>query len=396
MAEKKELKKGKADFILLGNFKRRFYQGEDITFKMNNESQSGFVSNRFNLRLECDNNNEVDAVMWGGYKPSKKPTLNVSGKKKNDKGNVVDDFKNRIKIEWEDRHNEEILSEVGEMSFIKIGIEKDVNDKLVIKKFLSEYDAVQYLNENLKDDMVIKVRGNMKYSKYDGKVKFDKEIRSIYLSDVEDKDKFFAKFTQTILIDEGSVEIDKENKKAYINSMVPDYFKPESKNGEKVKGYNIPYLFTFEMPLDAEHEKINTKIIKKWLKPKENINEITFEGDIVESGALVDISEDDIHPDIKELIDLELYSMEDYTEKAVGKTSREKRMILVRPLMKKVTVDGEQKIEIAFEEGKYTEDDLDFGNTVEESEEVVEDVSLGDLDALLGADDDDSIDSLLS
>ena len=90
--------------------------------------------------------------------------------------------------------------------------------------------------------------------------------------------------------------------------------------------------------------------------------EITVTGNLVEGGSTVVITEDDIPDDIKELIEMGLYSEEEAEKKiAVGNNgNREKRMIILKPDITYVGKDENRKPTVAFEDAKYDEDDLYF------------------------------------
>ena len=74
-------------------------------------------------------------------------------------------------------------------------------------------------------------------------------------------------------------------------------------------------------------------MLQRFFKPKKGkITEITITGNLVEGGSVVNITEDDIPDDIKELIEMGLYSEEEAEKKcAVGNGNRERRMIIVKP-----------------------------------------------------------------
>ena len=157
--EKKVLEKKNwvQNFILIGSAVVK-----DYTFKIDEHSnKSDWIYNLMNLNIDCgDRHGKIGCELMGGYSLGRDLPIYVHGKK--DDGN--DDFENQYTIDWEDRFDSEYLKDIGELCFIKIGIEKDVNDKLVINKFLTPYDAIAYLEENLKDGMRIKVRGQLKLS----------------------------------------------------------------------------------------------------------------------------------------------------------------------------------------------------------------------------------------
>ncbi len=56
-----------------------------------------------------------------------------------------------------------------------------------------------------------------------------------------------------------------------------------------------------------------------------------MEGEIVEGQSLVTIKEEDIPDDIKELIEMGVWTMEDVVTKMAVGNNREKRMIIKKP-----------------------------------------------------------------
>lgn len=378
-----KLKKGIAQFMLIGKFKRRYYQEECTTFKLNQESErTGFISNRFNLNLDCGEGNFVSAEMWGGYNPKKDSQLYVHGvKTENDK--TIDDWSNFFSIKWEERFDEEVLETIGKQCFIKIGVEKDTKGNTVIREFLSPYDAIQYLNDNLDDDTVINVKGDIKYSFYNDELQIKKEIKSVFLSKVENEAEFKAVGTQSILVDKNSIGTpDKEKRIIPIDARVIDYH-----SGTK---QNIPYSVAFELPYDESSAERVKRLIARFLKPKKDITEIQVEFKIVESAQIVNIEMEDLDDDIKFLIEEGYTTIEEVSKKAVGGTGqREKKFIITGPVIKKVVVEGETKPQVAAEFEKYTEEDLEVNLETEESvavenTDVVSSDDMSDLDELLG------------
>ena len=70
---------------------------------------------------------------------------------------------------------------------------------------------------------------------------------------------------------------------------------------------------------------------------------------------------DDIPEDIKELIEMGLYTEDEAKAKlAVGGGRRERRMVITKPDITYVGKDEDRKATIAFEEGKYADTDLYF------------------------------------
>ena len=369
MSEKKTIQR--SDWVARFNLVGRPVIG-DYTYKLNEKSEkSQWISNSLNLAVDCGEKcGTVYAEMLGGYSADGENKIYVHGKDEN--GN--DDFKKKIVVDFEDRFNDDILEEVGDMSFVNIGLEKTSEGKTFYKKFLSAYDAIEYIHENLREDMVINVSGDLKYSEYNGNVQVRKNITSIALSKAEDSSKYKATFTQTILLDKDSASlknIDKDKGVMFVDARVLDYVKEV--NGIEVKG-QYPYKKQFEFAMDFSNETACKKIMDKLFKVKKGVSQATFEGDFVEGGAVVTATWDDIPDDIKDLVEMGVYTKEEALAKCTANGSRERRMVLKKPYIKLV---GEEKTPViqVFSE-RYTEDDLYldyvFNNKVEENEEAEE------------------------
>lgn len=352
--ERKALKKGKAAFNLIGRVKVT-----DKTFNLDNSYDSGWTDNSMYVGVDCGNGNTVYAEMRSGFFPDKDNVIRAYSKdEKDDAGKSKS-----VEIAWEDRLDESLYDSISDSSFLTVGVEKDVNDKTVYKKFLTAYDAVEYLNEHLEDGMIVNVKGTIGYSEYEGNVSTKKEITSIVLSKIDDEADFKATFSQTILVDSKSIGKKNDDKGTMeLAAYVVDYVGKPKIDGEKIEvKKNVTYPKTFEVAIN-ENPEITAKMLQRFFKPKKGkITEITVTGNLVEGGSTVNITEDDIPDDIKELIEMGLYSEEEAEKKiAVGNGNRERRMIIVKPDITYVGTGDDRKPTVAFEDGKYDEDDLYF------------------------------------
>lgn len=354
MSEKKVIKKTDwvSNFTLIGKPKI----SDDYTFKIDEKStNSNWVYNSLNLGIDCgERYGVVYAEMMGGYSEENENKVFAHGKK--DDGS--DDFDAQIIVDWEDRFDNDILESIGELSFITVGLEKTDKGSTFYKKFLSAYDAIGYIKEHLTEDMVVNVKGNLKYSTYNDNTQVRKNITSIVLSKVDDAANYKATFTQSILIDKDSVSlkadnIDKDKGIMYVSARVLDYVKEF--NGVEVKG-QYPYHKRFEFAMDFANEAACKKIMEKLFKVKKDVTQITFEGEFIEGGAVVTATWDDIPDDIKELVEMGVYTEEEALAKCTANGGRERRMVLKKPQIKLVGDDKTPAIQKF--EGKYTEEDL--------------------------------------
>lgn len=349
---KKPLKKGQAKFQLIGEVKIN-----DYTYQIDQESQrSDWIYNRLNLGVDCGNGNVVYADMMGGYGANRDNVVYVHGKKENDNGKMIDDFDNRFTIDWDDRFDENILETIGDMCFIKVGIEKDAKKKTFVKRFLSAYDAIKYIQEHLEDGMVINVKGRLKYSMYNDNIQTNKEIQSIFVSKIDDPSRYRATFTQTVLLDKYSIgKVNKEKKIYPITAYAVDYV--GKYDGQEIKE-SVVFPINLELDIDINNPKNTKKFLAKILKVRKDITEITLEGDIIEGQTLVEITEDDIPDDIKELIEIGAYTKEEAVNKLAVGGNKDKRMVIRRPQIRMAGKDDDRKPVIVKEDKKYTEDDL--------------------------------------
>lgn len=323
------------------------------TFKIDQKSKgSDWIYNSMSFQLNCgEKHGDIWVELMGGYGENNENKIFAHGKKEDGS----DDFEKSIVVDWDDRFNESVLEEIGDLSFISVGLEKTSKGNVFTKKFLHAYDAIEYVKEHLTPDMTITVSGNMKYSTYENRTQLKKNITKIELSDVTDPSQFYARFTQSILIDKDSASlknIDKDKGVMYIDALVLDYVKEI--NGVEVKG-QYPYSKQFEFGVDPKNEQLCKAIYEKLFKVKKGITQINFEGEFIESGATVMPTLDDISDDIKALIGI-VYTEEEALEACASNNKKPRRMVLKKPQIKLV---GEEKVPVlqVFPE-KYKEEDL--------------------------------------
>lgn len=383
-----QIKKAMANFNLVGKVIIDTY-----TYGIDKESQkSDWVYNQLGLKVNCGEYGTIRSEAMGGYGSERQNFVYVHGVDAEGK----DDFKNSFTIAWEDRFDEDILKTVGERCFLTVGLEKDENNKTIYKKFLTQYDMIAYIKENLKDGDIVNIKGNLSYQLYNEKLSVKKEITSIVLSTAEEKD-FKATFNQTILAENSSVgKPNKETRTVPIDGYIVDFSKEfDGKkivrivNGKKKEGLNIPLAKTFDFKIGEDVETAK-KMVKYFKAKNKKVTEITVEGIFKQGGGLdtQQVTLDDIPDDIRELIELGLYDEKEILDKqafANGSNKAPEEMIITRP---RVNTDKEQgALGIAVEPDKYNEDDLFIENILEvnnakfdddEVEEVENDLDLED------------------
>ena len=390
--DKAVLKKGVSQFNIVGKVKLN-----DNTFAIDNESQtSDWIYSSMNLGIDTGNG-VVFSNLMGGYGATRDNVVYVHGVKKNEAGKLVSDYENRFTIDWEDRFDESILETIGDDCFIKVGIEKTNKGKTFTKKFLSAYDAVEYCNEHLADDMIVNVSGTLQHQYYNDSVSVQKNIKSIYLSTKSEED-FKAEFRQTILLDSDSVgKLDKEKNTYPIDCYVVDYV--GKLDGKEIKqNVVMPKTFYFDV-LDVENPDKTKKLLDKFFKPtkKNKILELGVIGAFCEGGVISTATLDDLDDDVKIMLEAGMLTEEEALAKYTT-GEKERRMVIKQFITRNDSDDAETKhLVIMKDEDKYTVDDLVFISQLIDSDDTdePEEVEEVETDEVEADEDDDWLNALM-
>lgn len=165
-----------------------------------------------------------------------------------------------------------------------------------------------------------------------------------------------------------------------IHAKVLEYMKEY--NEKEVRQF-IPLNKTFEYEVDLTNKSLVEKVIAKVFKVRKGVTEITFEGDFIESGALITATEDDIPEDILELVEIGAYTMEEALAKCTENGGKERRMVLRKPSIKMQGEEGSKVPVIQRFENKYSDEDLildfmfddDNGDETEEGTDYLTDIA---------------------
>lgn len=371
--EKKALEKKNwtQSFILVGKA-----CVNDYTFKIDERSnKSDWIYNMINLDVDCgEKYGKVRCELMGGYGLERDNfPIWVHGKDENGR----DDFNNTYQIAFEDRFNEEYLKDIGSLCFLYAGIERDVKEEVAEYKFLHAYDYIKYLSEHLENGMEIRVTGQLRYSVYNGNVQVKKEISKIYFK--REKDDYGATFKQTILINKDSVgKADKDKCIFPVTGFVLEKFKEYNGNdlteGGAVKGGKfVPLrkMFEYEFSPEVEPEALK-RALNLMFKVKKGYNQVTYEGVFVEGGAVIKTTYDDLTDEIKELVDANIYTLEEALATCTENTGKERRMILRKPIIELVGEEGSKVAQVRKIENIYSDEDFMLDYLIAHEEEEYE------------------------
>lgn len=237
-------------------------------------------------------------------------------------------LENAIEKQKEGNLTEEDLKEIG-IEEDKLQEELELSRKRR-KEFIAEYDFTEYLNKLISsgkiDKKLFKVSGDIVHSEYNGKV-YKKLVPSrIYL--VEDNEPQISTGQITVFfnkdsLDEGSYE---STKKYYVNGFVRDY---DSQRKENVP---VPIQLVIDDSNDDEKVSKVVNIIKKqFIVEDESWKEFGVKVKLLDGAQKVEITEDMLNDFQKEMLELEVISMDDIRKEIGGDVYGEKvqEMVIV-------------------------------------------------------------------
>lgn len=305
---KTELTHGKSQLYLAGVVKIT-----KDTFEEEKTSKGGYAYLKTSFSVKVGENRSVWVGMMGGY--SKGNPVVYTFSKENEP----------LQINWKNRNNGQVLEQVADYSLFKVALEKDSEGKLITKKFVSEYDAINYLKENLEDGMNVVISAEADYSLYNDDVQRQFKIKTLALDEgYTDKEKVehehrdpAARLSQTYLIEEDSVSENyeedlEENGVTTINAYVPQYL-------GKVDGKELKKVVALPQPFTVRVKDNNVEgakaLISNVIKPENSdvVREISMRMNVLDgySTSQVQLEEDDIPDEVKQLIELGIMSLDD-------------------------------------------------------------------------------------
>ena len=210
-----------------------------------------------------------------------------------------------------------------------------------------------------------------------------------------------------MLIDNDSAtknDVDKEksviNVSAYILEKFKEFNNYDLTSKENKGGIYVPLMKNFEFAVNIDKPDTIVGVLNKIFKVKKGVDQITFEGYFTENGAAVTTTEDDLPDDIKELIDLGLYTLEEALARCSTNGAKEKRMILTKPAIKLVGEEDNKTPVVQRIDNIYEEEDLMLDCLVKREDEEVpfeEDSEADESDVSSDTDsEDDELEKLLA
>lgn len=170
---------------------------------------------------------------------------------------TMDSNNNKIEVDWDDRFDESVLKDIPNYKKIVVKLGDDR------REFLSSYDAVEYIADNIDEfkDKVVTVTGMCQKNVYKGKISDKYQISSIRTVDEDDAVKRLSVTLDLFYNKESFDTADwTKEKKLYIDGWVEDYM-----SDVKEVRY-VPQQIVFDCTkVDFDNEK-HRKLVEYRLK----------------------------------------------------------------------------------------------------------------------------------
>ena len=227
---------------------------------------------------------------------------------KNGKILTYDTDGSKIEVEWGNRFDSDVVKSVGFSRKFIVDLGEDFGGR---KEFISKYDAILFLKDNLPNYKgKICVTGQMQKQWYKDKY-YDKfQFQNVYAVDEEHKSRL--SITADIYYDKDKVDSSdwKSEKKIYVDGYIQQYISKE----EGVKF--VPQRFVFNATKYDENNEKHKKLLDYKLKyvkcDKKKLQHLLWECVVLNGTEEVEFDEKCLTPAQKEQIELGVRTLDDF------------------------------------------------------------------------------------
>lgn len=340
----------------------------DNSFSINKTNNEGtWVYNSLNFGIDCGEHGINYASMMGGYNPKGGSYIPIQ--KIGEDGTILSREHN-INVNWEDRlsFNIEAEENINKSSFIDISVEKGSDGKLIQRTFISAYDAVEYLKEQLVDKLPIVVRGHIDYRLNDA----EDWIPTHVIDNITLKSEEFLQpktvLNLMVLVDEntlGQPNIEEKNVPLYVKTA---YYVNKINKTVYKQTCAIPFKILFDInsiDLNDEREKKKFKYgCEHYFKAEKGfVTEVLFRCHYSGGVKKAEIKLEDLSSDIRDGIEAGFINPDQVLGQMISQTSTSKDIIFEQVMTRVQTVkddDGSENsiLKVVIEKNKYKNNEI--------------------------------------
>lgn len=291
-----------------------------------------------------------------------------------------------LTIKFVDRMNPNIISQVNDKSFFKVGVARKTETNEVgkeykvweYKNFITVYDLIKFLKDVMPIGSKHKVRliGRIKHSVYQEEVSRNYEIQKVFiLTGNEDEGKELTpgfNFTQNVIITDGAIDISNFDEDGVANINAKVITKASGKYS----------LLPITLKIRAAEEKRSTykKTMERYFSVHgDTVRRINIDGYFNSGFIAGNVTEEDLPEEARELIEDGFYSLEDVL-KMYATRDRVDEAVIKRPLLKKDKDSGRLSVDMS--DLEYTMEDIEAIETAAIVSETKVETSVEDEDFL--------------
>ena len=279
------------------------------------EFSGGLIRKKIRCQIVCQDNVqwlEATALVWKDEKKNKIYTMK----------HVEDGKDEKLEVKWSDRFNQDIVNSVaGYKKFVvdtdlfahrksleEEGLDEELEkSRKKRKEFLHASDFVDYLRKVLDNekskDMVFRVTGNVDFSYSEKNDMYYRTFTPQKITRVPDDTNQICEGSMKVYFSENAVDdtMADETGDIIFNAYTQNYF-------SNIKG-NAFVPMSFKISKDAQKSKGFVKVFNK--AEDESVKELGITCDFINGAKRVEISEEMLSDEQREMIDMGMVTLED-------------------------------------------------------------------------------------
>lgn len=342
----------------------------DKTFTINATNEKGdWIHNALNLGIDCGECGINYVNGMGGYSPIRDNVIYLQ--MVGEDGKFLSGDNSTKIVNWNDRldFTEEDFKTINPQNVIRVSLEKDEKGISIQKRFISMYDAIEYIKDHLKDKDPVRVSGHIEYTpSEDGQDWYVRHVLDYIGIRQEEYLHPCAYADIMVLVDENTIgkpNVEEKTIPLYFNTLT--YVR--SVRGNK---YNQTCIVPVKVLLDATRYDLSTELGKQSFLKMKNFFTPAKDGFVDElqikciysSGVKkIEVTIDDVPTEIRKAIEAGLmFEDEVLGAMAISGNAQKELIYYTVPTINRKVVDDEgnesQTIDYIHTPSKYKNEEL--------------------------------------
>lgn len=281
----------------------------------------------------------------------------------------------RLEIEWGDRKDEEIINSVADYRkhFVDIGDGA--------KTFITEYDTIEYLSENLKNVTErVKIRGDVRKEPYITKsgehtIVDHYVITSVYLAGDTDRTGLYIDLE--LYYNKDSIDIDKNKNKTIIDGYIRQFIRNSPNINKAIGDAGKQFFIPQTVVLSLQNDDLYEALLNEVELTNRKLHYMRWRCKLISGAEEVEFDESQLTEKQKKMIKLGLAQVDDYKPRGNIYGPRIYELRLYRPMFLNGFADGVIEADVTYDELQeeliHFEEKEKFEDVVRKSKEESDD-----------------------